>query len=164
MTNGVGNSNGVLQPFGQLGWWKWMYHLSPYTYIVEALMGNGKQSFHSRCFNDHLLNLRQCLGLGGQQITCSKVEYATINPPAGMTCSQYMDPYMSYAGGYLTNPDSTTACQFCSFRTTDELLDLLFNIKYSSRWRDVGIFLAFIVSNVRDPSIFLACFLLTCLS
>ena len=22
-----------------------MYHLSPYTYVVEALMGNGKPSF-----------------------------------------------------------------------------------------------------------------------
>jgi ATP-binding cassette subfamily G (WHITE) protein 2 (SNQ2) len=63
-----------------------------------------------------------------------------------------MDPYMARAGGYLTNPDSTAACQFCSLRTTDDLLDLSFNIKYSNRWRDVGIFVAFIVFNVRDFS------------
>ena len=69
---------------------------------------------------------------------------------------------MSRAGGYLTNPDSTTACQFCSFRTTDEFLDLSFNIKYSNRWRDVGIFIVFIAFNVCDLSIFLACFVLTC--
>lgn len=93
------------------------------------------------------------LGLGGQQITCSEVEYSTINPPGGQTCSQYLDPYISRAGGYLTNPDSTSACQFCSFRTTDEFLDLSFNIKYSNRWRDVGIFIAFIVFNVRGPSV-----------
>ena len=35
------SSNGVLQPFRQLGWWKWMYHLSPYTYLIEALLGQG---------------------------------------------------------------------------------------------------------------------------
>jgi len=70
-----------------------------------------------------------------------------------MTCSQYMDPYMTRAGGYLTNPDSTTACQFCSLRTTDDLLDFSFNIKYSNRWRDVGIFIAFIAFNVCDFSV-----------
>ena len=43
MTDVVWNSNGVLQPFRQLGWWRWMYHLSPYTYLVEALMGNGER-------------------------------------------------------------------------------------------------------------------------
>jgi len=62
-----------------------------------------------------------------------------------------MNPYMSRAGGYLTNPDSTSACQFCSFRNTDQYLDLSFNIKFSNRWRDVGIFIAFIAFNVRVP-------------
>ena len=66
-----------------------------------------------------------------------------------------MDPYISRFGGYLTNPDSTDACRFCSFRTTDEFLALSFNIKYSHRWRNVGIFVAFIVFNVRDQLVFL---------
>ena len=61
---------------------------------------------------------------------------------------------MSRAGGYLTNPDATSACQFCSFRNTDEFLDLSFNIKYSNRWRDIGIFIAFIVFNVCGPILF----------
>ena len=33
--------NGVLQPFAQLGWWKWMYRISPYTYLIEGLLGQG---------------------------------------------------------------------------------------------------------------------------
>ncbi|KAF9777952.1 hypothetical protein BJ322DRAFT_1025521 [Thelephora terrestris] len=45
--------------------------------------------------------------------------------------------------GYLTNPDSTSACQFRSFRTTDEFLDLSFDIKYSNRRRDVGNLITF---------------------
>lgn len=33
---------GVLQPFSQLGWWKWMYHVSPFTYLTSSLLGQGK--------------------------------------------------------------------------------------------------------------------------
>ncbi len=31
----------MLQPFRQLGWWQWMYRLSPYTYLIEGLLGQG---------------------------------------------------------------------------------------------------------------------------
>lgn len=36
-------SDGVVQPFSQLGWWRWMYRLSPYTYLIEGLLGQGKK-------------------------------------------------------------------------------------------------------------------------
>jgi len=130
-----------------------MYHLSPYTYVVEALVGNGEKFFLDSPLTAIHPTPVWHLGLGGQQIACSDVEYAIINPPAGLTCSQYMNPYMSRAGGYITNPESTSACQFCPFRSTDQFLDLSLNIKYSNRWRDVGIFIAFIVLNVRVPGL-----------
>lgn len=41
-TNVFHYSNGVLQPFAQLGWWQWMYRLSPYSYLIEGLLGQGK--------------------------------------------------------------------------------------------------------------------------
>lgn len=28
------NSNSVIQPYFRLGWWQWIYHLLPYTYLV----------------------------------------------------------------------------------------------------------------------------------
>ena len=34
-------SNGVFQPYSQLGWWRWLYHLIPYTYFIEGLLGQG---------------------------------------------------------------------------------------------------------------------------
>ena len=37
----VNYSNGVLQPFAQLGWWKWMYRVSPFAYLIEGLLGQG---------------------------------------------------------------------------------------------------------------------------
>ncbi|KAI0649902.1 pleiotropic drug resistance ABC transporter [Trametes meyenii] len=119
--------NGVMQPFSQLGWWRWMYRLSPFTYLIEALLGQA---------------------LGKLPIECSAVELVKIQPPSGQTCSQYMDNYISFAGGYLTNPDATSGCQYCSFATTDAFLETSFNIFYSHHWRDLGIFVAFIIFNL----------------
>ncbi|KAF8960414.1 pleiotropic drug resistance ABC transporter [Flammula alnicola] len=119
--------NGVLQPFSQLGWWRWMYRLSPYTYLIEGLLGQA---------------------LGRQQVNCSAVEFVTVNPPSGMTCEQYMTPYMSFAGGYLENPAASTACQFCSIRTTDQFLEHAFNIFYDHHWRNFGLVVVFIFFNV----------------
>ncbi|TEB14093.1 hypothetical protein FA13DRAFT_1805614 [Coprinellus micaceus] len=61
--------NGVLQPFSQLGWWRWMYRLSPYTYLIEGLLGQA---------------------LGKQLINCAPVEFVTLNPPSGLSCQDYM--------------------------------------------------------------------------
>lgn len=55
---------------------------------------------------------------------------------------------MSSAGGYLENPESASACQFCSIRTTDQFLASGFNIIYGHRWRNFGIMMAFVVFNV----------------
>ncbi|KAH9927376.1 pleiotropic drug resistance ABC transporter [Amylocystis lapponica] len=119
--------NGILQPFAQLGWWQWMYRLTPFTYLLEALIGQA---------------------VGHSDITCAAVELAQVTPPSGQTCSQYLDPFISRAGGYVTNPDATSECMYCAFSTTDAFLGSSFNILYSHRWRDVGIFCAFIVFNV----------------
>ncbi|KAI0943006.1 hypothetical protein AcW1_002753 [Taiwanofungus camphoratus] len=118
--------NGVLQPYAELGWWRWMYRLSPYTYFVEGLIGQV---------------------LGRQPITCSSVELVNIPPPSGMTCDQYLGPFIQTAGGYLTNGNDTSNCKYCEFSTTDGFLELSFNIYYSNHWRDLGIFFAFIVFN-----------------
>src|SRR5688572_26710893 len=93
--------NGVLQPFSQLGWWQWMYRLSPYTYLIEGLLGQA---------------------IGEQQIVCSPIELVTIVPPEGTTCAAYMAPYIARAGGYLEG------CGYCSTRTTNEFLEMNFNI------------------------------------
>lgn len=119
--------NGVLQPFSQLGWWQWMYHLSPYTYVIEGLLGQA---------------------IGGESITCATDELATLTPPSGQSCYQYMSNYISEAGGYLTNPNATSACEFCSTSTTDTFLQSSFNISYGHRWRDIGFLCAYVVFNI----------------
>ena len=106
-----------------------MYHLSPYTYLTEALLGQA---------------------IGRTEIQCAAVELVTITPPAAQTCADYMAPYIASAGGYLTGTSDAAgaACQYCSFATTDAFLGLTFNIFYDNHWRDLGIFAAFIVFNV----------------
>ena len=34
--------DGVVQPFSQLGWWQWVYRVSPYTYLTEGLVSQSK--------------------------------------------------------------------------------------------------------------------------
>ncbi|KAH0589276.1 hypothetical protein H2248_005039 [Termitomyces sp. 'cryptogamus'] len=121
------NSNGVLQPFHKLGWWKWMYHVSPYTYLTEGLLGQA---------------------IGHQELQCSAVEFVQLNPPSGKTCAQYMNNFIVLAGGYLTNPDATSDCSFCSVRSSDQFLASTYNIFYSHRWRNIGIMCAFIAFNI----------------
>ncbi|KAG2033358.1 pleiotropic drug resistance ABC transporter [Suillus americanus] len=119
--------NGVLQPFRALGWWTWMYRVSPFMYLVEGLLGQA---------------------IGGQLINCASIELVQINPPSGLSCATYMDPFISFAGGYLTNPDATTECLYCPYRTTDEFMFSSFNILYSHHWRNTGIVLGVVVFNV----------------
>ncbi|KAF8069062.1 pleiotropic drug resistance ABC transporter [Lyophyllum atratum] len=119
--------NGVLQPFSQLGWWQWMYRLSPFTYLVEGLLGQA---------------------IGRQDLRCSPIEFVTLSPPSGQTCGQYLNAFISGAGGYLTNPDASSECNFCSVSSSDQFLARAFNIFYDHRWRDIGFMCAFIVFNI----------------
>ncbi|KAF8345691.1 pleiotropic drug resistance ABC transporter, partial [Amanita rubescens] len=119
--------NGVLQPFRLLGWWKWMYHLSPYTYLIGGLVG-------------------QAVGRG--PIQCAPKELVTLEPPAGTTCGDFLGPFIANKGGSVSNPSGTSGCLFCSSATTDQFLGPQFNIFYSLRWRNLGIFCAYIAFNV----------------
>jgi hypothetical protein len=93
----------------------------------------------------------QSQAIGRQQLTCSSVEFVTLNPPFGSTCSQYLGLFISRMGGFVTNPGATTACNYCAFRTTDEFMGLRFNIHYARHWRNLGIFIAFAAFNVCSP-------------
>ena len=72
-----------------------------------------------------------------------------IPPPSGYTCASYLDPFIASAGGYIQNPDAASGCLYCSDSTADAWLYRSFNIQYVHRWRNVGLFCAFIVFNVR---------------
>ncbi|KAG1896389.1 uncharacterized protein F5891DRAFT_1130327 [Suillus fuscotomentosus] len=112
-------SNGVLQPYRALGWWQWMHRVPPFTYFMEGLLGQA---------------------IGGNEINCARYEFVLVIPPSGSTCSQYLHPFMQYAGSYLADPSATSTCLFCPYRTTDSYA--------SHHWRDLGIMLGITVFNV----------------
>ena len=128
---------GVVQPPKQLPyfWRSWMFHLSPFTYIVEGQLGN---AIHDK------------------PVICKPQELNTIIPPKGQSCDAYLQPF-SYpknvtpppnqpsTGYYIPNPDGT--CGFCSMRRgEDYLTSIEMNSKY--RYRDLGILCAYIGFNL----------------
>lgn len=103
-----------------------MYRLSPFTYLVSGVMSTG---------------------IAKTAVVCAEREYLYFDPPSGQTCKQFLDPYMSYAGGYLTNDNATAACRFCSLSDTDAFLAQV-NVFYSERWRNFGILWAYVIFNI----------------
>lgn len=58
-----------------------------------------------------------------------------------------MGPYISYAGGYLLDENTTMDCSFCSVKDTNTFLKSL-NSDYSLRWRNFGLMWVFILFNI----------------
>jgi len=121
-----------------------MYHISPFTYFIEGLLGQGQFSAHGMLF----IVLIFSSAIGGMEINCAAQELVPIVPPSGYTCGDYMDPFISFAGGYLADPSATSTCLFCPYRTTDQYMYAGFNISYSHHWRDLGIMLGITAFNV----------------
>ena len=103
-----------------------MYRLSPFTYLIDGMLSTG---------------------LANNKIVCAPIEILQFNPPPNETCYQYMEPYMNVFGGYLTVPNATIQCDFCSASQTNTYLTAL-SSKYSNRWRNFGIMWAFVIFNV----------------
>ncbi|GME75426.1 unnamed protein product [Ambrosiozyma monospora] len=107
------------------GFWSFMYRLSPFTYWVSSLLSSG---------------------VGNAAVECSPMEFVKFPPYDGQTCGEYMEKYISTAGGYLANPDATDSCSFCPLSSTNVFLQSV-HIDYDNRWRDWGIFICFIAIN-----------------
>ena len=120
--------NGVLQTPGALpGFWIFMWRVSPFTYLIAGMTGTGLQ---------------------GRPVHCLQDELAIFNPSSGQTCQRYLEPYFQLgAPGYLTNPSSTSNCEYCSFTNADQYLALS-RIDPSDRYRNLGIGFGFILFNI----------------
>ncbi|ESZ90150.1 BcatrD protein [Sclerotinia borealis F-4128] len=118
---------GVLaSPTALPGFWIFMYRVSPFTYLVSGMLSTG---------------------LANTQVICDSIEYLHFNPPSSQTCAEYLNPYISTAGGYLNNPDARTNCEFCSVSDTNVFLAQV-NVYYKDVWRNWGLLWVFILFNV----------------
>ncbi|KFY50876.1 hypothetical protein V496_09128 [Pseudogymnoascus sp. VKM F-4515 (FW-2607)] len=105
--------------------WIFMYHLSPFRYLVDGMLA---------------------VGIANVDITCQDREILRLNPTVGKTCSEFMGSFVSFAGGYLVNGDATTDCEYCSVGKTNDLL-MRFSSQYSHRWRNFGILQGYVIFN-----------------
>ena len=103
-----------------------MYRANPFTYLIQGMLTTG---------------------LANTEVVCSKVELLNVNPPSGQTCGDYFKNFISFAGGNLLNPSATSNCSFCSQKSTNDFLAGI-DAQFNERWRNFGIFIAFIAINV----------------
>ncbi|EED19626.1 ABC multidrug transporter, putative [Talaromyces stipitatus ATCC 10500] len=119
--------NGIMQPPNALpGFWIFMYRVSPLTYLIAGMTGNG---------------------LDGRVVRCSDHELSVFNPPSGTTCGAYLQRYLELAPGKLYNPDAMSDCHYCSLQSANQVLASS-NIYPGERWRNWGIGWAYIGFNI----------------
>jgi hypothetical protein len=81
-------------------------------------------------------------------------EFSVFNPPSGQQCLQYAQSYINSVGGYINNPNATSACQYCAYAKGDDFYKPV-GISFDNRWRDLGIFIGFLTFNVIVVSVFI---------
>ncbi|GME96710.1 unnamed protein product [Ambrosiozyma monospora] len=107
------------------GFWLFMYRVSPFTYWIAGTMTTA---------------------MGGAPVRCSKEETLMFEPYGG-SCAEYLGPYMKIAGGYLKDPSSTTMCEYCKMKNTDDYLNSVNALRFS-KWGNWGIFWVYCVANI----------------
>ena len=123
--------NGVIQPYARMNvFYKyWIYYLLPSTYWIGGVVAALLRDIPVRC---------------------ATTEIAYFNPPpGGITCSQHASSFVTQQGrGYLTNPDATSpqVCGYCPYSDGVEYMRTL-NVSPGDKWRNLGIFWLFVVSN-----------------
>ncbi|KKK25949.1 ABC drug exporter AtrF [Aspergillus rambellii] len=120
---------GVFVPYTQLNvFWKyWLYYLNPFNYVVSGML---------------------TFGIWGADVTCNEDEYAVFDPLNG-TCQDYLSQYMNGRGWRvnLINPDATSNCRVCEFKSGSEFLSTLDINHYYYGWRNGGIVVIFAISG-----------------
>ncbi|KAI0407306.1 ABC-2 type transporter [Xylaria palmicola] len=119
---------GVTIPYPQMpGFWKaWLYQLDPFTRLISGTITTA---------------------LHGLAVKCKPHELNAFVAPPGETCGSYMQNFFVAGGsGYLVN-DDTNNCEYCAFTVGDQFYGQ-FEYTFDSRWRDLGIYIAFVASNI----------------
>jgi ATP-binding cassette, subfamily G (WHITE), member 2, SNQ2 len=119
---------GVTIPAPQMPafWRAWLYHLDPFTHLIGGMVTTG---------------------LYGLPVVCTSEELNRFVAPNGTNCGDYMKPFFENGGrGYLVS-NTTQECEYCAYRIGDEFYTPL-GLDYANRWRELGIFIAFVGSNI----------------
>ncbi|CUS08270.1 unnamed protein product [Tuber aestivum] len=108
------------------GFWVFMYYISPFTYLISAMLS---------------------VGVANAPVACSSIEIVKVVPPNGSTCGKYLSRFINSAGGVLHNPESTGECRYCPITSADSFLERI-DADYADRWRNFGLMLVYIAFNL----------------
>ncbi|KMU74726.1 SNQ2 protein [Coccidioides immitis RMSCC 3703] len=107
-------------------WRVWLYELDPFTRLMSGMIVT---ELHDR------------------PVTCKPEKLNRFVPPPGQDCFSYMKEFFANGGpGYLVK-NATDICEYCAYKVGDQFYKP-FGMEFSNRWRDLGIFLCFIASNL----------------
>ncbi|GIK06980.1 hypothetical protein Aspvir_002633 [Aspergillus viridinutans] len=117
---------GVVVPYAALPhfWRSWMYWLTPFHYLLEGFLGVLTHNIPVRCVSR---------------------EMTQFSPPPGETCQSYAGAFAKQAGGYVQDAPGGL-CSYCPYSVGDAFA-AGFNVFYSHKWRNYGIFWAFTMFN-----------------
>lgn len=119
--------SGVLQPLAHLvRFWHFAYYVSPFTWLVSAVMSAGAH---------------------GVPVRCTPAEINIFQPPQGKTCAEYAGMFAEKTLAAIYNPDATRDCQFCQYSVADAYLASV-NMMFADRWRNLGFLIAYTAFNV----------------
>ncbi|KAI5866282.1 ABC-2 type transporter-domain-containing protein [Durotheca rogersii] len=120
---------GVAIPAPQMpGFWRaWLYQLDPFTRLIGGTVTTA---------------------LDQLEVNCRPEELNRFSAPEGQTCGEYMSTFFdTYRGpGYLVD-NATSACEYCAYKLGNQFYEPL-GFSFDLRWRELGIFLAFVGSNL----------------
>lgn len=118
---------GVLAPKDSMpGFWKFMYYVSPFTYLVGGMLSTA---------------------VANADVVCASNEWVSFTPPNGTTCEDFMRSYIAQVGGKLQDPGATDKCSFCTIASTNVYLGAV-NIDYDDRWRNFGLLWVYVFFNM----------------
>lgn len=107
-------------------WRAWLYQLDPFTRLIGGMV---------------------VTELHDLPVKCTSAELNHFTAPVGQTCGGYMTNYFAAGGpGYIVN-NATSDCSYCAYSVGDQFYTAL-DLSFDNRWRDLGIFAAFIGSNL----------------
>ena len=122
---------GVLVPYAQINvfWRYWLYYLNPFNYLMGSLL---------------------TFTIWDAQVKCKADEFAVFDTPnVGQTCANYLADYLRGLGATsnLVNPDATSGCKVCQYRTGADYLSTINIEHYYFGWRDAAIVVIFTISS-----------------
>ncbi|KAE8350031.1 ABC-2 type transporter-domain-containing protein [Aspergillus coremiiformis] len=125
---------GVVVPYGALihFWRSWMYWLTPFHYLLEGFLGVVTHNVPVQCISR---------------------EESQFSPPPGETCQSYAGSFAQQVGGYVRDAGNGL-CSFCQYSSGDAFAVKSFNVYYSHKWRDYGIFWAYVLFNFAAVYVF----------